>query len=92
MLLVNIKLFDINFKNNMKSLEVYLCDLPYTIFGRLGVYINFCNSRKNYCYLVCVWLQIENPVYFTIRLIFATIHGPHCTFWYYLWVSFYYFS
>ena len=52
MLLVNIKLFDINFKNHMRSLEVYLCNLPYTIFGRLGAYFNFCNSRKNYRYLV----------------------------------------
>ena len=30
--------------------------------------------------------------YFTIQLIFATIHGFHYTFWYYLWVLLYYFS
>ena len=39
MLLVNIKLFDINFKKHMRSLEVYLCDLPHTIFERLGASI-----------------------------------------------------
>ena len=38
-------------------------------------------------YQVCIWLQN-----FTIQLIFATIHGPHCTFWYYLQISLYYFQ
>ena len=42
--------------------------------------------------LVYVWFQIKKSAYFTIQLIFATIHGPHYTFWYYLWVSLYYFS
>ena len=32
------------------------------------------------------------PAYFTIQLIFATIHEPHCTFWYYSWVPLYYFN
>ena len=32
------------------------------------------------------------PTYFTIQLIFATIHEPHCTFWYYSWVLLYYFN
>ena len=40
-----------------------------------------CRNRN---ILVCVWLQIKKPAYFTIQLIFATIHRPHCTFWYYL--------
>ena len=42
--------------------------------------------------LVYVWFQIKKSVYFTIQLIFATIHGSYCTFWYYLWVSLYYFN
>ena len=32
------------------------------------------------------------PAYFTIQLIFATIHESHCTFWYYSWISLYYFN
>jgi len=50
------------------------------------------NSIKKRNGLVCVWLQFKKPVYFTIYLIFATIYGLHCTFWYYLWVSLYYFN
>ena len=30
--------------------------------------------------------------YFTIQLIFGTIYGPHCTFWYYLWAPLDYFN
>ena len=30
--------------------------------------------------------------YFTIYLVFATIYGSHCIFWYYSWVPLYYFS
>ena len=30
--------------------------------------------------------------FFTIQLIFTTIYGSHCTFWYYSQVIFYYFS
>ena len=41
---------------------------------------------------VCVWLQLKKLAYFTIQLIFATIHEPYCTFWYYLWVPLYYFN
>ena len=36
--------------------------------------------------------QIKKPHFFTIRLIFTTIHGSHYTFWYYSWVLLYYFS
>jgi len=28
---------------------------------------------------------MKNENYFTIQLIFAAIHGLHCTFWYYSW-------
>ena len=31
-------------------------------------------------YLVCVWLQIKKPVYFTIQFIFSIIHEPHYIF------------
>ena len=40
----------------------------------------------------CIQTNPINENYFTIQLIFATIHGPHCTFWHYLWVSPYYFN
>ena len=49
--------------------------------------------------LGCVWHWLKKLVFFyylayfaTIQLIFASIHKPHCTFWYYLWVSLYYFN
>ena len=59
-------------------------------------YANFCT----FCILhplvrmllVYVWFQIKKSTYFTIQLIFATIHRSHCTFWYYLWVPLYYFN
>jgi len=38
---------------------------------------------------VLIWMKIIN--YFIIQLIFAT-HGSHCSFWYYLWASLYYFN
>ena len=43
-------------------------------------------------YWGCVWYWLKKPTFFTIQLIFATIHGSHCTFWYYSWVLLYYFS
>ena len=30
--------------------------------------------------LLCVWLKIKKSAYFTIQLIFATIHRPHVLF------------
>jgi len=48
--------------------------------------------HMTWIHLVCVWLQIKKPVYFTIQLIFTIIHGFHYTFWYYSWVPLYYFS
>ena len=45
---------------------------------------------------VDVEMQTQYPngylAYFTIQLIFATIHEPHCIFWYYSWVLLYYFN
>ena len=44
---------------------------------------------------------VENGIFFffylayffaIIQLIFVIIHGFHCTFWYYLWMSLYYFN
>ena len=41
-----------------------------------------------------VEMQTQYPngylAYFTIQLIFATIHEPHCIFWYYSWVPLYF--
>ena len=34
----------------------------------------------------------KKPAFFTIQLIFATIHGSHCTFCYYSRVLLYYFN
>ena len=42
--------------------------------------------------VVCIWHELFLPTYFTIQLIFTTIHVSHYTFWYYLWVPLYYFS
>ena len=39
-----------------------------------------------------IWLAYFSPTYFTIQLIFTTIHWSHCTFWYYSWVPQYYFN
>ena len=39
-----------------------------------------------------VWQKLFLSTYFTIQLIFATIYGSHCTFWYNSWVPLYYFS
>ena len=33
---------------------------------------------------VSVWQKLFLSTYFIIQLIFATIHGSYCTFWYYL--------
>ena len=41
---------------------------------------------------MCVWHWLKKPTFFTIQIIFATIHGSHCTFWYHSWVLLYYFS
>ena len=49
-------------------------------------------ANTSYLMLVWIWHGLFLPIYFTIQLIFATIHGSHCTFWYYSWVSLYYFS
>ena len=46
---------------------------------------------KNIELSVCLdWWKLPN--YFTIQLIFSTIYGSHCTFWYYSQVLLYYFS
>ena len=55
-------------------------------------YKTISDLQSRFVDLVCVWLQIKEPTYFTIWLIFVTIHGSHYTFWYYLWVPLYYFS
>ena len=36
--------------------------------------------RTTIDYYVCVWVRMKNENYFTIQLIFATIHESHCTF------------
>ena len=41
---------------------------------------------------VCVWQKLFLPTYFTIQLIFTTIHESYCTFWYYSLISLYYYS
>ena len=41
---------------------------------------------------MCIWHWLKKPVFFTIQLIFAIIHRPHCIFWYYSWIPLYYFS
>ena len=40
---------------------------------------------------MCLGL-LKKPVFFTIQLIFSTIHGSHYTFWYYSWPPLYYFN
>ena len=35
------------------------------------------------CVRVRIWVRMKNENYFTIQLIFATIYGPHYTFWNY---------
>jgi len=40
----------------------------------------------------CIQTDAINENYFTVQLIFATIHGSHCTFWHYLWAPLYYFN
>ena len=35
---------------------------------------------------------LKKLAFFIIQLIFATIYGSYCTFWYYSWASLYYFS
>ena len=40
----------------------------------------------------CICIAYFLPTYFTIQLIFATIHELYCTLWYYLQVLLYYFS
>ena len=44
--------------------------------------------------LVSIWQRLFLPIYFTIQLIFAIIHGSHYTFLYYLQlqVPLYYFN
>ena len=42
--------------------------------------------------MVYIRLQIKKLVYFTIQLIFVTIYGPYCIFYYYSYVSLYYFN
>ena len=37
-------------------------------------------------------MPMKNKNYFTIQLIFGTIHEFYCTFWYYSWASLYYFN
>ena len=40
---------------------------------------------------MCLGL-LKKPVFFTIQLIFSTIHGSHYTFWYYSWPPLFYFN
>ena len=40
--------------------------------------------------LVCVWDELNFSAYLHFQLIFATIQGSYCTFWYYSWVLLYY--
>ena len=49
-------------------------------------------ERERESDLSSIWKVYFLSIYFTIQLIFITIHEFHCTFWYYLWVSLYYFS
>ena len=51
-----------------------------------------CWFKYKYEILVCVWDCLKSQFFFTIQLIFSTIHGSHCTFWYYSWSLLYYFS
>ena len=66
---------------------------PTTLFTYLKIILLQC-FQQNKLYpngpLVCVWQKLFLPTYFTIQLIFVIIYGPHCTFWYYSWVTLYY--
>ena len=48
--------------------------------------------HTKFYYFVCVWIWMKIVNYFTIQLIFAIIHGFHCTFRYYSWAPVYYFN
>ena len=43
-----------------------------------------------FLFLLWVWDKLNFSAYFHFQIIFATIHGSHCTFWYYSWVPLYY--
>ena len=64
--------------NFLKGEYIYPSIIPYNIFlGGIGR--NFCLGGQLSVYLA----KIKKSTYFTIYVIFATIHGSHCTFWYY---------
>ena len=51
---------------------------------------------------MCIWYNLKSQLFLLFSLflllfmdliaLFGIIHGSHCTFWYYSWVSLYYFS
>ena len=52
----------------------------------------FCKvSSSGYWLSVCLEKIIFANLFYYLAY-FSTIYGPHCTFWYYSWVSLYYFS
>ena len=46
----------------------------------MGEFKEYKSIIQKFLFNVCVWLQIKKLAYFTIQLIFATIHGSYCTF------------
>ena len=71
-------------------------DTIYTFKKFFAIVFSVFSFQQNKLYpngpLVYVWFQIKKSVYFTIQLIFTTIHGLYCTIWYYSWIIMYYFS
>ena len=64
--------------NFLKAEYIYPSVIPYNIFlGGIGR--NFCLGGQLSVYLA----KIKKSTYFTIYVIFATIHESYCTFWYY---------
>ena len=76
------------------SEKIYILKMsPTTLFTHLKIILlQYFQQNKLYPNgpLVCVWQKLFLPTYFTIQLIFVIIYGPHCTFWYYSWVTLYY--
>ena len=73
-------------------LRLVLFELPSPVTSGTMVTVEDLKQELSKYLLVCVWQKLFLPTYFTIQLIFATIHRFHCTFWYYSWVLLYYFS
>ena len=78
--------FSKNFIKNGSHDTIYIFkNYLVIVFSIFSFYQNkwYPNTPK-----VFVWQRLFLPTYFTILLIFVTIYGSHCTFWYYLLVLF----